>query len=286
MHKHLNPENIKALALDLDGSTLLPDGTLGERTRKTLAACAGRGLQIIICTGRSTDAAERYRLALDARGPMVYYNGAEVVDTPSGTVLSAALLNTEVVDFGIDLSRREGVYFQVYFPGPAFPQDSGNELVAERQCAETEMYLNHTGIQARIGDLKEAAARHPRGCIKCMFLGEHETLETLRPELTGRFGDRIFVTRSYRSFLEILDAGASKGAGLRRAMEFRGLRPDEVIALGDDENDLPMFGAAGFSIAPANAKETVRNQADLVIGSNAEEGLAEFLEDLFKLGNR
>ena len=66
-------------------------------------------------------------------------------------------------------------------------------------------------------------------------------------------------------------------------MEFRGLRPDEVIALGDDENDLPMFSVAGFSIAPANAKEAVRNRADLVIRSNAEEGLAEFLEDLFKL---
>ena len=283
MQKEINPKNIKALALDLDGTVLLPGAVLGGRTRKALNACADRGIQIIICTGRATEAAERFRLPLGAAGPMVYYNGAEVVDMPAGKVLNATLLDAEAVDFCIDVSRSTGAYFQVYFPGPGYPENAGTVLMAERQCAETEMYLNHTGIQAEIGDLKEAAAHNPQGCVKCMFLAEPEILESIRPGVIERFGNRVFVTRSYRTFLEILNAGASKGAGLRRALELRGLRPDEVIAAGDDENDIPMFSAAGFSIAPANAKEPVLKLADRVIGSNAGEGLAEFLEDFFQL---
>jgi len=54
-----------------------------------------------------------------------------------------------------------------------------------------------------------------------------------------------------------------------------------LIAFGDEENDLPMFNVAGFSAAPSSAKEIVRQAADFVFGSNAEEGLAAFLEDLF-----
>jgi hydroxymethylpyrimidine pyrophosphatase-like HAD family hydrolase len=66
-------------------------------------------------------------------------------------------------------------------------------------------------------------------------------------------------------------------------MERRGLDAAAVMALGDEENDLPMFEAAGFSAAPANARETVRQAAGLVIGSNADDGAAVFLEEFFQL---
>jgi len=78
-----------------------------------------------------------------------------------------------------------------------------------------------------------------------------------------------------------MNAGVSKGTGLKTVMECRGLKPEEVIAFGDEENDIPMFSVAGFSAAPSNARENVRQAADFVFGSNAEEGLAAFLDDLF-----
>ena len=90
------------------------------------------------------------------------------------------------------------------------------------------------------------------------------------------------MARTYPTFLEIMNAGVSKGEGLKTAMKCRGLKMDELIAFGDEENDLPMFSVAGFSAAPSSAKEKVRQAADFVFGSNAEEGLASFLENLFK----
>jgi hydroxymethylpyrimidine pyrophosphatase-like HAD family hydrolase len=213
---------------------------------------------------------------------MVYFNGAEVVDMPGGQVLHAVTLAAEVVDFCVDLSRSMGVYYQVFFPGAAeHPQ---GRLVAERQSAETEMYRNHTGIQAEIGDLKEAlAAPGFKGCIKSMFLAEPEIQDAVRPKLIERFGSRIYAARTLRNFLEVMAAGVSKGSGLGLALKYRGLAPEGVIAFGDEENDLPMFETAGFSAAPANAKERVREAADWIIGSNAEDGTAVFLEDFFKL---
>jgi HAD superfamily hydrolase (TIGR01484 family) len=152
--------------------------------------------------------------------------------------------------------------------------------MAEYQGAESEMYRNHTGIQAHIGDLKEALARpESRGCIKGMFLAEPGVLDTIRPRLTERFGSSVYIAQTHTTFLEILHPGASKGRGLTTALDSLGLSPAEVIAFGDEENDLPLFQAAGFSAAPANAKERVRSAADFLTGPHFEDGVAAFLED-------
>jgi len=114
-----------------------------------------------------------------------------------------------------------------------------------------------------------------------MFLAEPEVLATLRPKLQERLGKSAYIVQSTPTFLEIMDAKVSKGQGLKFVMEHCSLKSEEVIAFGDEENDLPMFAAAGFSAAPSNAKENVKAAADLVIGSNAEDGVAAFLEEFF-----
>jgi Cof subfamily protein (haloacid dehalogenase superfamily) len=279
-----DPHTIKALALDMDGTLLRPGNILSQRTISALKACVKRGIQLILCTGRAVEAAEPFRAAIGAEGLMVYYNGAEVVDMPGGKVLKALPLDLEAVSFCVDLSRSMGVYFQVYFPGPGYPDDPRNILAAERQSPETEMYFRHTGIQAEIRDLKEAIAlQKSGGCIKCMFIGEPEALDAVRARLEERFGGRVYTARSFKTFLEVLDAGTSKGSGLQYVMERRNIAKNEIIAFGDDENDIPMFRTAGFSAAPDNAKDTVMEAAHIVIGSNAEDGVAEFLEEFFQL---
>jgi len=125
------------------------------------------------------------------------------------------------------------------------------------------------------------AAPEVKGCFKAAFITDPALHDEIRQKMLDRFGGRIYIARTYPTFLEIMDASVSKGEGLKTVMRHRGLKPEEVIAFGDEENDLPMFSVAGFSAAPANAKESVRKAADFVFGSNAEEGLAAFLQELF-----
>ncbi|GHU56023.1 haloacid dehalogenase [Spirochaetia bacterium] len=276
----LDPSTIKALALDLDGTTLAPGAVLTERTIRAINACREKGLAVIIATGRAIEAGERFRIPLGAEGPMVYFNGAVVADMPGAKILSAALLDLEAVNFCIDLSRSTGVYYQVFLPGTT--ENPRQRLVAERPGAERDMYHNHTGIQAEIEDLKAAvAAPGITGCIKSMFLAEPEVQDAIRPRIEERFGKSLYIARTLRTFLEIMNPRVSKGEGLKAALQRRGLDAAQVIAFGDEENDLPMFGATGFAAAPANAKESVRNAADIIIGPNTEDGIAAFLEETF-----
>jgi hydroxymethylpyrimidine pyrophosphatase-like HAD family hydrolase len=66
-------------------------------------------------------------------------------------------------------------------------------------------------------------------------------------------------------------------------MDRYGFSPEEVIAFGDEENDLPLFTTAGFAVAPANARDAVRAAADFVTGPNTEDGVAAFLAGLLRV---
>jgi Cof subfamily protein (haloacid dehalogenase superfamily) len=282
MSINIDPNKIKALAMDLDGTLLAPGPVLTERAIRAVKACIKRGLRIIIATGRAIDAAEPFRAALGVEGPIICFNGAAVADMPGGTLLSTTLLDKEAVEFCIDLSRETGVYYQVYFPGTS--EDPRIILMTEKDSPERAMYHNHTGLLAELGDLREALRRPGiSGCVKTMFLAEPEVQATLRPKLDEHFGDSVYIAKTYRTFLELMNAGVSKGQGLRFALERLSIKAEETIAFGDEENDIPMFKAAGFSVAPSNAKESVKAAASTVIGSNAEDGVAVFLEELFKL---
>jgi hydroxymethylpyrimidine pyrophosphatase-like HAD family hydrolase len=275
-----DPRRIRALALDLDGTSLRPDLSLSPRTTACLRALTDRGIQVILCTGRAIEAAEKYRASLGLRGPAVYFNGAVVAEMPGWKILSATLQDRETAIFCLELARKTGLYFQAFLPGG--PEDPRQRLMAERGGAEWELYRRHTGIPAEIGDLK-GVLTNPAfpGCIKTMFIGDGESQNLVRPLIEERYGGKLYVAGSHKNFLEILSPAASKGAGLRIALQARGLDPAQVIAFGDEENDLPMFGLAAYALAPTNAKEVIRQAADRIIGPNDEDGVAAFLEEHF-----
>ena len=277
-----DPKSIKALFLDLDGTILTPEVALSGRTIRAIKACRQRGLKAIIATGRAIGGTESFREALGLDGPMIYCNGAVVLDMPSGRLISTTLLDKESTSFCVDISREMGVYYQVYFPGTIDKRQT--PLIAEWDGPERELYFNHAGMQAELGDLKEALNQPGvEGCIKGMFLAEPEVLAEVRSKLERRFGKSVYLVHTFRTYLETMNTNVSKGQGLKLVMEHYALKSEEVIAFGDEENDLPMFAVAGFSAAPANAKDSVKAAADIVIGSNAEDGVAAFLEAFFGL---
>jgi len=287
MAEDFDPSRIKALAFDLDGTLLRPDKSVSERTLRALTCCMDRGIRVIIVTGRSLDSGERFRRIIGATGPHVYYNGAEVADLSAGKIIHTRFIEPGELLFCVQLARRMGIYFQIFFStradGVSFREgeSSGEILVTDRITAEAELYQKNSGVPVIAGDLEEYIAKTP-AVIKGLFISPEENLAKIRPMLEEHYGISLYLTRSSPTFLEILNAGVSKGTGLIHALEHLNLGREETIAFGDEENDLPMFETALFSAAPANAKEAVRNAAVFQIPSNADDGVAVFLEE--KLG--
>ena len=288
MKRSFEPQKIRALAIDLDGTALLPGGKLGKRTEDCLKNLISKGMQIIIATGRAIEATKKYSDAIGAEGPMVLYNGAEIVDVPSSKILYVNLISLDVIKFTADMAYELGIHYQVYLPAGISP-DTGKKdinqnketLLINRDGPEADYYHQHTEIIPIVKDLRDINTLPADGCIKGMYIVDPILHDEIRRRLKERFNNQINIIRSYPTFLEVLNIGVSKGEGLKIAMQYRGLNPDEVIAFGDEENDLSMFPVAGFAGAPQNARDKIKDAADLVFGPNTEEGLAQYLEKVF-----
>lgn len=276
MEISIQPHQVSAVAVDLDGTVLRPDSSISERTLRAFTHCAERGVATMIVTGRSPAAAERVRVALGVTGPQVYYNGAAVVDMPSGRVLATTPVHTDVVEFCLGLARAGDVHFHAFLPE--------GTLVYEREGPELEFYRARAGLRGESVDFDRLLLQQRKAgthFIKCMFIAEPDRLSSLQERVAERFGKDVYLSRSHSTFLEILAPTVSKGAALRVALEHRGLEPSGCVAFGDEENDLPLIEAAGFGVAMGNAIDALKARAAAVAPSNAEDGVAVFLEGIF-----
>jgi len=281
--KDFDSRTIKALALDLDGTLLRPDKTISDRTLNVLRLCIEKGIRIIITTGRAVDSGEKYRRLIGASGPQVYYNGAEVVDMNAGKTIHTRFVDPEPILFCVRLARQMGIFFQAFFPSENFnytSKKSGEILIADHKTTEAEGYEKSTGLEVISADMEEHLAK-TKAVIKGMFITPEKNHDKIRSLLKEQFGESLYIVQSTPIFLEILAAGVSKGSGLEHSLEYLNIKKDNTIAFGDEENDLPMFDAAGFSAAPANAKDKVRKAALFQIPADTEDGVAVFLEEHF-----
>lgn len=272
----IDSNTIKALALDLDGTILHTDATLSERTVAALRKAIDRGIQVLIVTGRSPRATRGFIGSIGATGPMVFYNGATVMDVPSMTLKAATLLSPDIALGCVEISRQRDIHFHVFL--------RDDRLIYEHHRPEADRYAQRTGLYGEEQDLStllseggEAAG----GCIKGMFIAEAPVLDSLQIELDRRFNGRLYRARSHSTFLEVMAPGVSKGNGLRIALALRGIDPGQTMAFGDAENDIPMLEASGIAVVPENATEEVKEMATLVVPSNDQDGPAQFLETLW-----
>jgi hydroxymethylpyrimidine pyrophosphatase-like HAD family hydrolase len=152
----------------------------------------------------------------------------------------------------------------VYYPGSAMIRDQG-PAVPPRLLAE----LDRRGIYYQVGRVIVGTARADEGAVR---------------EALGSAG----VTRDLiynRAALMLLPAGVSKGSGVQQVLRFLGLSPHDVLAIGDAENDLPLFDACGFSACPGDSLGAVRERVDWVFPGPHGDGVATAITDLV-LGDR
>ena len=115
---------------------------------------------------------------------------------------------------------------------------------------------------------------------KCLAVGPLDRLKPLAEAVEARLGDRVSAFRSSDFFLELVPKGVNKGASLERLLPLLGKTPADLIAMGDNYNDVEMIRLAGTGVAMGNAPQDIQAIADFVTRSNEEDGVAYALEQL------
>lgn len=279
----MNPASpYRLIAIDLDGTLLAPTGSVTPRTRAAVHRAVAAGFLVCFATGRSWRESRHIVDWVGHYGGAVFVTGAMVVDTHAKVMLRRSLMDAE-------LARQLSRFFESRGHAVLALQDEQQAGVdymvtdAVELNSATQGWLKMTRTEVRRSrDLRGDSHEHT---IRISIVADDTDVERCERELREEFGMRAFchgltVPSTGLRVLEVFDPAVNKWDGVMHIAGRHGVAARQVVAIGDDVNDLPMITAAGLGVAMGNGKSAVREAAARVIGSNSEDGLAEFLEEL------
>jgi Cof subfamily protein (haloacid dehalogenase superfamily) len=271
----------RALLLDLDGTLLNSEGTIHPRNRAALASLQEHGVRVMIVTGRSAMSAAPILASLDLDLPAVIFNGAAVWCHRKGRLLEERVLSNLVVARAMDFGARTGDLTLV---------QARDRKLANHPVDEVEASALHGLDGVELVDRKDLAVEY---IIRITFLTRrHADSAIYSEEVSAHLDARLYLTDFPLSALsvhrdspmQVVDVHPpcrGKAEALRILLEEHGIEPEQVVAVGDATNDIPMFRAAGLSVAMGDGMAEARAAADRVIGSHETDTLADLMEEVF-----
>ncbi len=275
----------KMIAIDLDGTLLSPDGKVTPRAKAAVQRCLGAGMLVCFATGRNWTESKVVLDTIEHYATAVFVGGAMVIDTGQRVTLHKAKVDPQLArdicrvleDAGhtvlaLQDTEPAGVDYLVSADAPLNP--------------ETDHWMKVTRAtvrrQSRLGDYVHEHT------VRIGIVDHPERVAQVKAELQEKFAERVFmqtlfVPTANVDVLEIFDPSVNKWEGILHVARRHGIEPEQIIAIGDDWNDLSMIENAGLGVAMGNAREEIKAVACRVIGTNREEGLAGFLEELISL---
>jgi Cof subfamily protein (haloacid dehalogenase superfamily) len=272
----------RLLALDIDGTVNNPHHEVTPGTVEAIRRAMATGMHVVLATGRRYRDTLPIAAALGVTEPLVTASGA-LVKSPADhiTRFRAAFSPAALSDLLslIDAAGHEAIVYTDSFAA-GYDFHCRGLTVGSRGL---RAYLDRNRSLAHV----DPGLHHqpPADVFALFAMGPLPEMAALEEQVQRRVGTfaSVHVIKSprYEDYLcEIAPAGITKWSALRTLMHEWALADDEVCAVGDDVNDLPMIRGAGLGVAMGNASLAIQEAADLVIGTHAEDGLAEMIHQL------
>lgn len=263
---------VKLVAIDMDGTLLTPSHKLTPRVKQAIASARAQGVTVVLASGRPVSGLAPFLHELGIESDQDYCiacNGALVQNIGSGERVVEFPLSFDDFLFCEKVARDLGIHFQaldgqrMYTPN----QDISIYTVADS-------HLSHVPLSYRRVEDMDPSMQF----IKLMMIDEPAVLDAAIQRLPNELTERFAVLKSAPFFLEVFDHRAGKGASLQRLAAHLGVNRANVMALGDQENDLTMLAFAATSVAMGNAIPAVKQVARFETATNAEDGVALAIE--------
>ncbi|MGV2876444.1 Cof-type HAD-IIB family hydrolase [Macrococcus capreoli] len=275
---------IKLIATDMDGTLLNSAHEVSEENIKAIQYAQSKGVTVVIATGRAFYEANTPIKPTGLKVPFICLNGAEVRDEAFNILHTLKLSNEQIKDITSILDKYD-LYYQIYTSARIYTEDKEKDLqiyidIAEKMGHKPDVEKIRNSIQKRIdnGSLKEVASydevyeRDGEIVMKFLaFSGDLAKLDAAKAEL--RAFNHLAVSSSSRGNIEITHNDAQKGIALEALCEQLNISMEQVMAIGDNLNDISMIERAKYSFAMENGTDEVKAAANYIAGSNEESGV-------------
>lgn len=268
-------KNKYLIALDLDGTLLTKDKTISLSTKTTLQNLMEQGHIVVIATGRPHRASIMYYKELNLQTPMVNFNGAlihhpydegwDAVHTPLPNRTAKEIIHScyELEVDNILAEIQDDMYLD------QFDQNIINFFTNPEEVE-----------QITIGSLKNNLKGDP---TSLMISAKEGQADAVRDYLDQHHAS-IIEHRKWGvpwDVIEVVKKGVNKATGLQKIAHYFHIPVSNIIAFGDEDNDLEMIEYAGVGVAMGNAIDELKERASYITNTNDEDGIGNFLEDFF-----
>ncbi|MGF2383835.1 Cof-type HAD-IIB family hydrolase [Lentilactobacillus otakiensis] len=261
----------KLIALDLDGTTLNDDSQISPQTAETIRAAARQGYIVSIVTGRPNRLSENFYDDLKLETPMINFNGnLGILPHQEWNREYQYTIDKEIVTELLEKSKPLGLSLIAV---------EGRDLFLANRGLNTGFGFFPSTLKTNQVLSRKSLKTNP---ISITVQVEPELKQGLIDFVEQQFGDQVEVSPwgGPHPIVEIATKGVHKSTGLKFLADYYGVLQKDIIAFGDEGNDLTMMEYAGTGVAMKNAIDKIKNSADEVTDfSNDDDGVARYLQD-------
>lgn len=264
--------DIKLVTVDIDDTLLSSKKQILDSTKKVVRKAANKGVKVVLCTGRPLAGVVNFLNDLEIEGDDQYvitYNGG-IIESVSGKVIRKHVLQRSDFDKMNKLSNDHKINFNVL--------DDQSNIYTTNHKLNWFTVMQAAENEAGMTILDPEDLPIDFDLVKGVFTAEIEDLDRFETEFRKIFSDGYYVVRSTPVFLEVLNSKANKGNAIRDLAEFMNIDTSQIMAVGDERNDLEMFNVAGTSICMGNGNAEVKKISTYVTSDNDHDGIAEAFE--------
>lgn len=268
-------QNIKLIALDLDGTTFTTEKTITPKTKSVIETAIRQGIHVLPATGRQVEGLPDAFLEIPGVRYALTSNGASVVDLQTKKPVFSDLIPYEEASKILSYLQSQDTLVDIYQNGTCYIDASLYSIMGQYVDDFHLPYFHAT--RNPIEDLPQYILDHKLNVEKYhMLFQDMELRSHIRKTLEATSG--IAVTTAISNNLEVNAATTNKGVGVLALADILGIDHNQTMVIGDSYNDVDMMKAAGFSVAMGNAPDDIKSICDAVTKTNDEDGVAYAIE--------
>jgi Cof subfamily protein (haloacid dehalogenase superfamily) len=263
---------IKLIALDMDGTLLNKEKRISDRNYQAIQSAKEAGIKIVLASGRPLQGLQSHLEHLGLTGNddfVASYNGSLVQRVGNGEILHQTSLKGEDAKVIFEISQQLGVFIH------AFSVKQG--LITHQQNTWTDYEAKLNGMAPTVVDFN--TIDDDEDIIKVMMVADPTDLTSAIKKLPVHLKEKYTIVQSTAYFLELLHLESNKGIAIAKISEALNINAEQVMCVGDAENDHAMLEFAGLGVAMENADIATKALAQYITKSNIDDGVAFAIEE-------
>lgn len=257
---------IKLVVTDIDGTIYTPEKGITNEVKHCIQNLTQKGVHVAIATGRTYGSAKWIADNVGIECPLICYQGG-LVKTYEGNIIDVKYLNEKIAREIIEDFRKRNIHLNVYIE---------DKLYVEEDDDYIKDYIGDKGIDYyKVDSFDELDFSKLNKMLAINY--DSKFIDELIDELQKKY-PQIYVVKSFAYFCEIANKEATKGNAIKILADLYGITTDEVLAIGDNNNDIEMVETAGVGVAMGNGTEEIKKRADFVTDNVEHNGFVKAID--------